>query len=308
MSGIHESRRGQDLAATITVTALAVVFIFLRFFSRGKKGAGLGLDDYAILVSLLSIAYECFHSITVGLVKITILLMYSRMFPTRGFRLATIVLGTITASWVIAMICVNIFQCSPIGKAWDPSLSGTCIDLKASFIGNGVPNIVTNIAILSLPTRSVWSLQTTTTHRLSVIGIFVFGCFVVFTSVYRFASLMEFQYGDTAWTLSKACTWGMVECASGIIAACMPTLRPLTAMISPKFTRPESPQMIKTTELQAPENEKSSGMAFRPPDELINKPRVHLEVTQLEDESGDEVPLNTIMVRRSMTWQETNSG
>lgn len=124
-------------------------------------------------------SFECVYCTTVGIVKISILLMYARIFPTRGFRVAAITLGSIVVGWVIAIIFVSVFQCSPISKAWNPTLPGTCINLKGSFIGNAVPNILTDIAILALPVHVVWGLHATVTHRLSVIAVFLLGSLFV---------------------------------------------------------------------------------------------------------------------------------
>lgn len=89
------------------------------------------------------------------------------------------VLGGIAVSWVIAIICVSVFQCNPIARAWNPTLPGSCINLKGSFIGNAVPNIATDVAILSLPVPVVWGLQASVAYRLSVIGIFLLGSLFV---------------------------------------------------------------------------------------------------------------------------------
>lgn len=123
----------------------------------------------------LLIAFECIYVTAVAWTKISILLMYARIFPTKGFRLASIILGVISISWAISIICVSVFQCTPVPRAWNPTVPGTCINLKGSFIGNAVPNIVTDIAILSLPVRAVWGLHANLVHRLSVIGMFLLG-------------------------------------------------------------------------------------------------------------------------------------
>lgn len=160
-------------------------------------------------------SYECVYCTTVGIIKISILLMYSRIFPTREFRIAAYILGSIVVSWVIAIIFVSVFQCTPIEKTWNPTIPGTCINLKGSFIGNAIPNILTDIAILSLPVRVVWRLHASVTHRLSVMFVFLLGSLsvftsasivhpvlfadcdsVVFTSIYRFTTLFLFQPED----------------------------------------------------------------------------------------------------------------
>ncbi|RAH83220.1 hypothetical protein BO86DRAFT_388091 [Aspergillus japonicus CBS 114.51] len=130
-------------------------------------------------IAKLLMAFECVYCTTVGIIKVSILLMYARIFPTRNFRLAAIILGGIAVGWVLAIICVSVFQCDPIAKAWNPTLPGSCINLKGSFIGNAVPNIVTDVAILSLPVHVVWGLHASLTHRLSVITVFLLGSLYV---------------------------------------------------------------------------------------------------------------------------------
>lgn len=120
-------------------------------------------------------AFECVYCTTVGIIKVSILLMYARIFPTRNFHIASYIIGSIAVGWVIAIICVSVFQCNPIAKAWNVNLPGACINLKGSFIGNAVPNILTDIAILSMPVHVVWGLHANLTHRLSVIALFLLG-------------------------------------------------------------------------------------------------------------------------------------
>lgn len=99
----------------------------------------------------------------------------SRIFPVREIRLGAWILGSITAVWGIAIILVCIFQCTPVQKAWAPTVPGTCINLRASFIGNAVPNILTDVAIIVLPVREVWKLQTRRMQKLQLSFIFLLG-------------------------------------------------------------------------------------------------------------------------------------
>jgi hypothetical protein len=101
--------------------------------------------------------------------------MYSRVFPTKFFMISAYVLGGITVGWVIAINGVSIFQCTPVKKAWFPMIDGTCTNLKASFIGNAIPNILTDVAILCVPIREVWKLQVTTAKRISLCVMFGLG-------------------------------------------------------------------------------------------------------------------------------------
>lgn len=140
----------------------------------GRHAGTLSQADLVSFFQLL-LGFECVYVTVVMLVKASILVMYHRIFPVRGFKLAVYAIASIVVSWWLAIVLVCIFQCDPIEKAWLPWAPGVCIDLKASFIGNAVPNIITDIAILILPITQVWSLQGTVARKLSLCGAFLLG-------------------------------------------------------------------------------------------------------------------------------------
>ncbi|KAJ5799070.1 uncharacterized protein N7518_001138 [Penicillium psychrosexuale] len=324
----QDSYQGSYRAGTITMTVLGVLFVILRFLARWKKSLKPGLDDYFIVLALfpllalvglmlsltnygmglhsqvlplaniimiakLLLIFEIMYVTTVATTKISILLMYCRIFPTREIRIASLVLGGMTLSWLVAIILVSVFQCNPIPRAWDTRIPGKCINLKGMFIGNAVPNIVTDILILSLPVKVVWGLHASLTHRL-----------VVFTSAYRFATIFGFDPTDIAWTLGRSCTWCVVESSTGVISACMPTLRPLFMIVSSKFSS-RSGTRSRTTDIDQSKGYELDNSALRPANEPRNKTRTQLEVSHADDGSEDEVPLNSIRVQQYMTWQES---
>ncbi|CAG8083200.1 unnamed protein product [Penicillium salamii] len=337
----YASNQRNFRATTIAMVVLAVLFTGFRFLARWKKGLTPGVDDYMLVVALLFlfvltglmlglihygmgfhssllpvedvmmigkllIAFECVYVTAVALTKISILLMYARIFPTKGFRIASIILGVVSISWAISIIFVSVFQCTPVARAWNPTIPGTCINLKGSFIGNAVPNIVTDIAILSLPVRAVWGLHANLVHRLSVIGMFLLGSFVIFTSIYRFTTLFQFDPTDVAWTLGNACTWCTVETSSGIISACMPTLRPIFKLVSSRFGSSAGTRDTRAAGSKLSEGYGIGDSALRPGNEVLASRKIQLSVVATENGSDDEIPLNSIRVDRQMTWHESS--
>ncbi|KAK0123808.1 hypothetical protein ONS95_008805 [Cadophora gregata] len=267
---LTQNRQGELRATTIAITLLAVFFVVLRFISRRMKGIGIGADDIMILVALFFlfaasvtciigveyglgkhmaalslpeivsyakslIAFECLYVTCVCFTKIALLLMYLRIFPVRSIQIGAYVLSALSISWCISIIMVSIFQCTPIARTWNPTLPGHCINLKGSFIGNAIPNILTDVAILALPMQQVWSLHTSTMQKAQISFVFLLGSFVIFTSIYRFTTLFQFQPADITWTLATAEVWCVVESASGIISACLPTLGHLIQVCSRKL-------------------------------------------------------------------------
>ncbi|RDW56860.1 hypothetical protein BP5796_12927 [Coleophoma crateriformis] len=262
---LTENRQPELRATNIAILLLAVVFVALRFTSRWMKGFGIGKDDVTMIIALIFLfgafadcmlgihfglgrhaaalttpeiisyaktlmAFECLYVTCICFTKISLLLMYCRIFPIRQMKLGAYILGSLSVGWCISIIMVSVFQCTPIAKTWNPTLPGHCINLKGSFIGNAIPNILTDAAILALPMPQVWHLHTSVLQKCQLSFVFLLGSFVIFTSIYRFTTLFQFQSSDVTWTLATAETWCVVESASGIISACLPTLGPLVQL------------------------------------------------------------------------------
>ncbi|KAG8164548.1 hypothetical protein KVR01_006466 [Diaporthe batatas] len=266
----NENTGPTQITTTTILLVLSTIFVILRFWARHFVTAQYGTDDWLIVAGLVSVfvigglnygmvdsgmgrhastlnldaienvlklllGFECMYVTAVALIKFSLLAMYLRIFPSRGFKIAAYIIGGTVAGWWIAIVLVCIFQCNPIYVAWEPWVAGQCIDLKGSFIGNAVPNIVTDIAILIMPVKQVWALHTQLAQKISLICTFGLGSFVLIASIYRFSTIMQFDPNDTTFTLATACTWCVVECACGVICACLPTLRPLARKVSSQF-------------------------------------------------------------------------
>ncbi|RWA12357.1 hypothetical protein EKO27_g2747 [Xylaria grammica] len=247
---------------TTAMVVLSTLFVALRFLARKVQRLTIGIDDYLILAGQttlfaaagltfgmihnglgthadtvsnerltnflkLLLAFECVYVTVIFIVKISILRMYIRIFASRDFKLAARVVEGIVLAWWLSIALTCIFQCNPVSKAWLPLSPGKCINLKAFFYGNALPNILTDIIILSLPIRQVLKLQTGKANKLSISFIFLLGSFVSFASIYRFTTLLVFNPLDATWTLAPSQAWCMIEISTGVVSACLPTMRPL---------------------------------------------------------------------------------
>ena len=101
--------------------------------------------------------------------------MYCRIFPVRTIIVGAYILGGLSIAWCFSIIMVSLLQCIPMAKTWDPTLEGHCINLKGSFIGNAIPNIMTDVAILALPMPQVWNLHTSVSQKCQISFIFLLG-------------------------------------------------------------------------------------------------------------------------------------
>lgn len=135
--------------------------------------------------------------------KISLLFFYWRTFPVRLVKVGGVALGLFTLIWAVAAIFVIAFQCLPVSKAWQPWAQGLCTDLLHTEPAMAGLNIFCDVAILCLPIRPVMSLKIDTAQKSFVIGTFLLGSYVCFTSCYRLAMFFKFDPNDPTCKSSK---------------------------------------------------------------------------------------------------------
>ena len=137
------------------------------------------IPSYAELTALYlqySIAQAIIYGLGVYFAKTTILILLLRIFGIdQKFRAVTWFVIAVWTTWTIIDVCLCLFGCNPIRKAWEPLLPGTCIDIIQVGIASGYINIVTDVAILVLPIPMVWQLHLRTKLKVAVTAVFLCG-------------------------------------------------------------------------------------------------------------------------------------
>ncbi|KAK3995731.1 hypothetical protein QBC44DRAFT_12543 [Cladorrhinum sp. PSN332] len=274
---------GPRLIRTLTpVTVLATIIVFLRLAMRLRRGAGIGTDDWLIILALiftwgtwvigvlfvklgglgrpiivnmaidpsrliinqkLLFSGELIYPSAIAVTKLSILTMYQRIFPTKTMKLGWIVLGGMTAAWYVAVCLVAVFQCKPVGKVFDPMGPGTCINPTDFFLGNSIPNIITDVAILALPTYEVYKLNLPRHQRVALGAVFLLGAGIVAVSSYRLhIHILLAEQGTSAdftMALYDPVIWTVLEPDMAIICASLPALGPmLTTFLNSRLVTP----------------------------------------------------------------------
>ena len=115
------------------------------------------------------------HTITI--VKLSILVLYRRIFSTVAFKKSTLVVGGAVMLWFIVALFTDLFQCQPFEAAFNPELLFTnqCINLQAYYWGITASNLCLDIIMLYMPLYMVWGLQLRTRQKIALSGIFLLG-------------------------------------------------------------------------------------------------------------------------------------
>ncbi len=121
-------------------------------------------------------AFEILAQLAILCTKFSLLLLYRRIFITRAFKIATIVVGTIILIWHGSFILAFVFQCTPVSAAWNPiAPTSACIDKIRLWLAYAISDILTDSIVLSMPGPAVWQLQLPKRQKVAVSGTFLLG-------------------------------------------------------------------------------------------------------------------------------------
>lgn len=117
------------------------------------------------------------YSLTITSVKMSLLLLYRRIFNTRLFKMQSLIVGIACIAWLVVEMSLNIFQCVPFTAAFQPAYLFTdhCIDLQAFYWGVTVTNLGLDVVVLLLPMQVVWQLKLPKRQKIILSGIFLLG-------------------------------------------------------------------------------------------------------------------------------------
>ncbi|KAE8554123.1 hypothetical protein EYB25_002661 [Talaromyces marneffei] len=204
----------------------------------GGIGADLTEVDTGTIVRFRKIAFasEFFYIFTVGIVKLSLLLYYRRIFvlslvSPRFRRMNDIVLG-VAGLWMLAFFITTLLQARPI--SWNWTEVGSVSNLHDFFICEAVTNIALDLTVLCMPMLIVYRMCMSLRKKILVVGIFGLGFFCVIASAIRLYYVTKYftvsvrvnpgQFEDTVANLDL---WSLIEPCSSTICICLPCLGPL---------------------------------------------------------------------------------
>ncbi|KAF9252097.1 hypothetical protein DTO006G1_2844 [Penicillium roqueforti] len=247
-------------------------FVAIRLWSRVKSKSGLGWDDCTILAScifaiivmafmLASCAYgfgqhianlttphklmtlklffvsQAFYKLTMNMTKMSILMLYLRIFIQRWFRITCHVLLAIITSYMVATFFASVFQCTPVARAWNKTIPGSCINITTNWYANAGFSIATDIIILTLPMYPLYTSKIRLKRKIALMGVFALGTFVAITSILRMQT-QDFSSTSPDITYDIASSvWTITEENVAITCACLPMMwMPLARLFPSVFS------------------------------------------------------------------------
>ncbi|KAL3295225.1 integral membrane protein [Colletotrichum asianum] len=244
------------VAAGISTTIVALVFVVLRIFTRAHiVRRSLGIDDlielgvgshfwqvkYADYDPGFLIYGTCTtmtYSLTVVLAKKSLLFLYLRLCPDQSFRIVVMTLIGIVTAYSIAYQLLSLFGCRPVYASWDAVAlkTASCVDKETVYMVLSIANIIMDIVILVLPLKVVIPLQMARRQKASVILLFATGTFVCAAAIKRTIILPPLMKSpDYSWDVAEQFNWSFLEANAGIVCAAVPGLKPFFMRYLPSF-------------------------------------------------------------------------
>lgn len=257
------------VVANIVLAVFSFIAVSLRFYARKRSKQPLKSDDWIIFVSLIfciGLAIESTYAASsgifgvslglmtagdverffkvqfadglichfvYGLIKISVVLFYKRIFKGKSFSIcANVVLALISLFMAVSFFTI-LFSSKGVSTYWTTplELSGTTdnLNLPNLIIALASIDIFLDIAVLSLPFPVINRLQMSRERKIYVSGVFLLGAFCLISSAIRLW-VTQRLFGSEMPDLEldeEVYLWSHVEAYASIITACLPTLSPL---------------------------------------------------------------------------------
>ncbi|EFE29865.1 integral membrane protein, putative [Trichophyton benhamiae CBS 112371] len=164
------------IGSLIICVAMNVINVVAVNHGYGRPSFDVPEDDLKIALELY-FALQMLYRVTINMTKLSILLLYRKIFDTERFRFKLIcdVLFVYIMLYTVATFIVTIFQCDPIPKAWARDLPGTCVNLTAFWYANAALHTLTDVIILLLPMPVIKGLKLPRRQKLALNLVFALG-------------------------------------------------------------------------------------------------------------------------------------
>ncbi|KAL8851633.1 MAG: hypothetical protein Q9221_003470 [Calogaya cf. arnoldii] len=255
------------LCVCIACGVLETFAVALRFMARRKMKARLQIDDWLIFASLfpnyamivvggflvgegkaglptasltprqMVVFLQMFYASlityisTVTLVRISILLLYRRIFDIKSFRLVATILMAASLAWGVSICVANIFQCRHVGDAFNAEVLGApdsrCINLQALYYGAVGTGFALDLIILVLPFQQILGLRLERRQKYELIAILSLGGLACIASIVRITTLSSLDQTNLSYSVATVYMWSQIEPSAAILCACFVTYRPL---------------------------------------------------------------------------------
>ncbi|KAF9870967.1 lysophospholipase a [Colletotrichum karsti] len=197
-------------------------------YGMGRHVENVSMEETMEQLKFLLVAV-LHYNMGMNVVKVSFLLQYRRVFVAKNVQRICFWAMIFVVLWACAQATLLGTSCLPISIIV-PSTASFCLNTLPIWYFSSGMSMATDIMIFCIPLPSVLKLRLPTRQKAMLFGVFSLGFFVCIISIYRMFTLRTAVYSeDPPWENIGAAIWSAIELNTSIIAASLPTLRPLLA-------------------------------------------------------------------------------
>lgn len=241
-----------------TLLAAAVLVVGYTTTTLQELAHGFGHHTLAISAYDTKIrqktgyANNLFYTTAFPMCRISLVLLYKRVFIKEWFRWSCWFLIFCYAGYSISTIFVDAFSATPVAATWDKSITPThIIDWRMLVTANCAFNVITDLIMLVLPLTVVWMLKTTKLPKIGLTFVFGLGCLNLVASCMRFYHSFVYNNNDLDYSAGPETFWTVTEVYLALLCPCLVTLNPLISRgyraISSRLSARNSDRLAKFT-------------------------------------------------------------
>ncbi|KAF7532291.1 hypothetical protein G7054_g8113 [Neopestalotiopsis clavispora] len=235
------------------VACIATAILIIIGVASGGMGQHLKMtadgkpiyDHEYVIFQKVNYGIDLAQLLALGPTKASVLLLYRRIFgiASRRFQYISMTLLIIVIMWTIAFFLTNALQYTPVYSMWSQIPSQAHPTFKQStkmFLAQSYADVALDVLIIILPIPLIWDLQINLRRKLQISAVFLLGALTTASSAARtavqYSVAKEFNSKnlDKTYYLSPIAYWPLIEASLGIVAACLPLLRPIGQIYSIK--------------------------------------------------------------------------
>lgn len=109
-------------------------------------------------------------------VKLSILSLYTVLFPRQNFRYICYGIMTISIAYSISVLVETFVLCKPVEYNWNKSIpGGECKSQNQAYLAAGITNLIIDSSIVILPMPMLFGLQMSLPKKFSIVAMFSLG-------------------------------------------------------------------------------------------------------------------------------------
>ncbi|KAJ3537153.1 hypothetical protein NM208_g6433 [Fusarium decemcellulare] len=251
-----ENPQRQYVEATYWSTGIfctiGLLFLAQRFYGvisaettlmvRGFAIGVLGVHSWELTIERFLVFSETLYPLPILypicslFAKMTLLLFYLDLSPQPWFRWS--VYGTMffLCGSQLGLFFASVFQCDPIAKGWNPTITGQCINMASVYQATAITGVISDVFVITIPIPMVINLKIPKRQKAGLMLMFMVGTITIVTSCIRlYFIVVQLQDLDVCWGAAPSGCWLIIEGQLMLICTTLPTLRTLFRHLAPKL-------------------------------------------------------------------------